>query len=208
MNIKQNLEQIKSEIGNAKLIAVTKSVDIYAVKQLIDLGHDAFGENKIQNAKTKIQQFPDANWHMIGHLQSNKVKPAVELFDSIDSVDSIKLAKKINQECANQNKNIALLIQINIANEPQKYGFRESELENALNEISKLKNIKLDGLMMIAPNIESEQTRQYFRQMKQLFDKYKQRYNLKTLSMGMSSDYNTAVEEGSNMVRVGTKLFI
>jgi hypothetical protein len=114
---------------------------------------------------------------------------------------------KIDSECKKQDKSIKILLQVNIAEEPQKHGVKENEIENAVEEISRLRNIKLDGFMMIAPNIEPEKTRIFFKEMKNIYDKYKEKYSLKLLSMGMSSDYKIAVEEGSNMVRIGTKLF-
>lgn len=205
--IKYNLETIKEDLNpGITLVAVTKTVGLEEVKILKNLGVNDFGENRITDAEEKIKNIK-AIWNMIGHLQSNKVKKAVELFDVIQSVDSVELAEKIDKESERQNKKVRILLQVNIAKEPQKSGFDEIELEEAIETISRLKNIILEGFMMIAPNIEPEKTRKYFKQMKILFDKNKQQYNLKTLSMGMSNDYKVAVEEGSNMVRVGTKLF-
>lgn len=206
-NLKNNIEEIKTDIGKVKLIAVTKKVDITTIKHLKELGLNCFGENIIQNAKEKTEQI-DAEWHMIGHLQSNKVKKAVNMFSMIQSVDTIKIAKKINNECEKTGKYMPILIQVNIAQESQKYGFNTKELENALDEISKLKNIKIEGFMMIAPNIDRNETEPYFKEMKKIFDNYKDIYNLKWLSMGMSNDYKIAIKEGSNMVRIGTKLYV
>lgn len=205
--IRENVELLKKEIGaKAVLLAVTKTVGVDEVVFLKSLGINDFGENRVNNAKEKIEQVK-ATWHMIGHLQSNKVKKAVEFFDVIQSVDSVDLAEKIDKECEKQNKKIRILLQVNIAKEPQKQGFSEEKVEESISKISKLKNIQLEGFMMMAPLAEPEETRTYFRQMKALFDKYKKGYNLKTLSMGMSNDYKVAIEEGSNMIRVGTKLF-
>lgn len=205
--IKSNLEKIKKEIGrDVKLIAVTKTVDIETVRFLKELGINEFGENRINAVEKKVKEVK-AVWHMIGHLQSNKVKKAVELFDMIQSVDSISLALKIDKECERQNKKMKILLQVNIAKESQKSGFLEEEVEGAIEKISNLSNVRLEGFMMIAPNIESEKTQSYFEKMKELFDKYEEKYSLNILSMGMSNDYKVAIEEGSNMIRVGTKLF-
>lgn len=205
--IRKNIDSIKRELpSNVKLLAVTKSVDVETIKFLKTCGVNDFGENRINVAEQKIKEI-DANWNMIGHLQSNKVKKAVELFSMIQSVDSISLAINIDRECEKQHKIMPILIEINISEEAQKSGFNKENVENALAEISKLRNVKLDGFMMMAPHIEPEKTRVYFKEIKKLFDKYKAKYNLKILSMGMSNDYKVAVEEGSTMVRIGTKLF-
>ncbi len=205
--IKLNLERIKKEIpSHVRLVAVTKTVSVEEIKILKSLGVNDFGENRINASEEKIKQVP-ADWHMIGHTQSNKAKKAVKLFSVIQSVDSVKIAQAIDKECQKQNKRISILLQVNIAKEPQKYGFSEEEIESAIEAISHLRNVSLEGFMMMAPNVEPEKTRCYFKQMKTLFDKYKKQYNLKTLSMGMSNDYKIAIEEGSNMVRTGTKLF-
>jgi PLP dependent protein len=207
LKIKDNIEAIKKELNSSVLfIAVTKTVDLETVKFLKSLGINDFGENRVSDAEEKITKVK-AVWHMIGHLQSNKVKKTVELFDVIQSVDSLDLAKKIDNECEKQFKKMKILLQVNIAREPQKHGFNEEDVSNVLFQISKLKNIRIAGFMMIAPNIDAEKTRIFFRKMKNLFEKHKQTYSLSTLSMGMSNDYKIAVEEGSNMVRIGTRLF-
>ena len=206
MGLNENLETIKSNLGNAKLIAVTKSVGIKEVLALKELGVEVFGENRPFECKEKIDQIK-GEWHMIGHLQSNKVKLTVELFDMIQSVDSVGIANKINFECEKLDKIMPILIQVNISNEPQKYGFKENEIGEVLSELSEFKNIKIEGFMMMAPFVNPDETRQHFRNMKSLFDKYSERFELKWLSMGMSNDYIVAIEEGSNMVRVGSNLF-
>lgn len=199
--------------AKAELVAVTKSVDAEIIKQLASLGQKVFGENRVLDAEQKILVLNDLyeglRWHMIGHLQSNKVKKAVRLFDVIQSVDSLKLANLIDKEAGKINKKIDILIQINISEENQKYGIEPSAVHMffARLEQMELRNIKVIGIMGMAPFCGHELVRPYFRKMKAIFDSLKSRYNLSILSMGMSNDYVEAVEEGSNMVRVGTVLF-
>ncbi|MEK6757767.1 MAG: YggS family pyridoxal phosphate-dependent enzyme [Nanoarchaeota archaeon] len=193
------------DLEGVKLVAVTKTFGISEIEKLKENGLNVFGENRVDDSEEKVKNI-NAEWHMIGHLQTNKVGKAVELFDVIQSVDSVHLAKIIGKECEKQGKIIPIFIQVNISEESQKYGFKKHELENALNEISKIKNILIEGFMMIAPFVEPEETRIYFKEMKKLFDKYKDKYNLKWLSMGMSNDYQVAIEEGANMVRIGRGL--
>ena len=199
--------------AKAELVAVTKSVDAEIIKQLASLGQKVFGENRVLDAEQKILVLNDLyeglRWHMIGHLQSNKVKKAVRLFDVIQSVDSLKLANLIDKEAGKINKKIDILIQINISEENQKSGIEPSAVHMffARLEQMELRNIKVIGIMGMAPFYGHELVRPYFRKMKAIFDSLKSRYNLSILSMGMSNDYVEAVEEGSNMVRVGTVLF-
>lgn len=206
MDLAKNVSKILKDIGTVKLVAVTKSVDVSVVKELKKLGLVCFGENRVNDAEKKIKEVK-AEWHLIGHLQTNKVKKAVELFNMIQSVDSIKLAEKINVESSRINKIMPVLLQANIAAEPQKHGFKKEELEAALKKISKFDKIIIKGLMMIAPHAESEKVRPFFREMKNIFNKYQKEYNLEWLSMGMSEDYKIAIEEGANMVRIGRKLY-
>lgn len=206
--IKKNLAEIKKVIdGKAVLVAVTKSAGTDEILVLKGLGCNSFAENRVKDAERKINAIPDAEWHLIGHLQSNKVKDAVMLFSVIQSVDSVRLAEKIDCECGKQGKVMRVLLQVNIAKEPQKSGFFEEEIEDALSRVSDLKNIKLEGFMMIAPDIGGGPARQYFRRMREIFLRYEEGYGLETLSMGMSSDYHVAIEEGSSMVRIGSGLF-
>lgn len=206
MDIKANVSKVLNDIRNAELVAVTKSVDISIIKKLKELGLARFGENRVNDAEVKIKEV-EAEWHLIGHLQTNKVKKAVELFNMIQSVDSIRLAEKINIECFKINKTMPILLQVNIAEEPQKHGFRKEELDEALKKISKYDKIVIKGLMMIAPYAESEKIRPYFNEMKNIYDKYKNEYNFECLSMGMTDDYKIAIEEGANIIRIGRKLF-
>lgn len=201
--IKENI--IKLQIpSNVKLIAVTKTRTIEEIKKAIEAGINCIGENRVQEAKQKFPSFPNVEKHMIGHLQTNKAKIAVELFDMIQSVDSVKLAKEISKRCEEINKVMPILIEINIGNEEIKHGIKPEKTKDFLNKISQFKNIDIQGLMCIAPFIKPEETRPYFKKMKELFESLG---NLKWLSMGMTNDYKVAIEEGSNMVRIGTAIF-
>ena len=201
--IKENI--IKLQIPSyVKLVAVTKTRTVEEIKKAIDAGVNCIGENKVQEAQEKFPSLPKVEKHMIGHLQRNKVKTAVELFDMIQSVDSLKIAKEISKRCEAINKVMPILIEVNIGNEESKYGIKPEDIKEFIKEISQFKNIDIQGLMCIAPLIEAEKTRPYFKKMKELFDSLG---NLKWLSMGMTNDYKIAIEEGSNMVRIGTAIF-
>ncbi len=196
------------------LIAVTKTVPAERIKEAVDLGIRLIGENRVQEAKEKIERLRDelpetVQWHMIGHLQKNKVRPAVMLFDMIQSVDSIELARKINRVAADFGKVQRVLIQVKLSEEETKHGVSEEALEALVEEVLSLENLSLEGLMTIPPFFEDpELVRPYFRRLRQLRDKLNEKgYRLKELSMGMSGDYEVAVEEGATMVRVGTAIF-
>lgn len=205
-----SIQQIKSELdsNNVVLVAVTKSKDVSVIKNAYESGLRVFGESYIQEAEQKIQELGglEIEWHFIGHLQSNKSKTAVGLFDVIQSVDSLKLAGLIDKEADKIGKVQKIMLQINISGEESKFGIDKQELNQFLEKIKQLKNIKLTGLMAIASN-DQEKSRQEFKEMKQLFDLHKDEFGLKFLSMGMTEDYKIAVEEGSNMVRLGRILF-
>ena len=203
--MKENVNRILSECKSATLIAVSKTKSVDMIGEVYDLGVRDFGENKVQELLSKIDKLPsDIRWHMIGHLQTNKVKSIIDKVYLIHSVDSLKLALEINKQAIKKNIIVNILCEINIANEESKYGFSINEFESAIDEIKKLSNIKLLGLMCVAPYQDNpEDNRIYFRKMKELKDKY----NLKLLSMGMSNDYKIAIEEGANIVRIGSKIF-
>lgn len=214
--IKGNIEKIIKSINNKNisLAAVTKNSTIKDIKEAINSGVKIIGENRIQEAELKYNELKDflrekrVEFHFIGHLQTNKVKKAVEIFDLIQSVDSLKLAEDINKRAKGINKVQRILIQVNIGEEPQKYGFKSSDLKEFLKIISSLKYLKVKGMMCITPYFEDkEKTRPYFKKMKKLFEGYKKDYNFKYLSMGMTNDYEIAIEEGSNMVRIGRGIF-
>lgn len=190
--------------SNVKLIVVTKTRTVEEIKEAIDSGVTCIGENRVQEAKEKFPLLPKVEKHMIGSLQTNKVKLAVELFDMIQSVDSFKLAEEIDKRCGAIGKIMPVLIEVNIGDELSKHGIRLENVESFVKEIPQLKNINVQGLMCVAPLVNPEETRPYFKKMKQAFDSV---HGLKWLSMGMSNDYKIAIEEGSNMVRIGTLIF-
>lgn len=209
------VEELKAK--NVLLVAVSKTKSIEAIKELYDLGQRDFGENYVQELAGKQAQLPqDIRWHFIGHLQTNKVRYVASFVELIHGVDSVKLLKEINKQGAKNNRVLQVLFQIHIAKEETKFGLDEKELEEILNtylsELPELKNVQVKGLMGMASFTENkEQVRKEFRFLKTLFDKYAQlqttNIQLQTLSMGMSGDYKLAVEEGSNLVRIGSLIF-
>ena len=204
--MKEVIEELREELGDSLLVAVSKTKSNEDIMKAYDLGLRDFGENYVQELVSKMDSLPkDIKWHMIGHLQTNKVKDLVKRnIYLIESVDSFKLASIINKEALKNNKVINILIEVNIAEDPNKTGCLLSELDNLINEVGGLSNIKLLGLMAIAPHTDNvSDIRSSFKEMKKLKDKY----NFSLLSMGMSSDYKIAIEEGSDIVRIGTKIF-
>jgi len=192
---------------NVTLVAVSKTKPVSDILELYDAGQRDFGENYVQELEEKYSRLPkDIRWHFIGHLQSNKVKQVAAFVQLIHGVDSLKLLKEINKQAEKNNRTIDCLLQVHIAEEETKFGFDEQELLNTnWNELKELKNIRVVGLMGMASFTDDmNKVRQEFRYLKLLFDKYSK---LTILSMGMSSDYKIAIEEGSNMVRIGSLLF-
>lgn len=195
------------------LVAVTKNHDVEAMRQCIDAGAAVVGENRVQEAREKFATLErSVSWHLIGHLQTNKVNPAVAMFDLIHSVDSEHLLLAIDAAAGKIGKVQDVLIQVNLAREPQKYGLAEEELTPVLKKADQLPNVRLRGLMLIAPNYENaEETRPLFRRMRELYRKAQAMdlpaSDIAYLSMGMTNDYVIAVEEGANLVRVGTGIF-
>ena len=204
--MQERIEEIKKEIGNTILVAVSKTKSNEEIMKAYDLGIRDFGENYVQELIIKMDLLPkDIRWHMRGHLQTNKVKEIVKrnIF-LIESVDSIKLAKEINKEAVKNNKKVDVLIEVNIAKDINKTGCNIEVLDNLVNQIRELPNINLKGLMAIAPNTDNaNEIKKSFKEMKKLKDKYE----LELLSMGMSNDYQLAIECGTNIVRIGTKIF-
>ncbi len=220
MGIKENLERIRKEIeisservGTKKvvLVGISKTFGFNRIREAIDSGLKDIGENRIQEAESKFPLISNARKHFVGHLQSNKVSKAIEIFDMIQSVDSVKIAKKISEHSLESRKITPVLIQI-LTDEKKQFGVRSDELKDFLEKVSNLKGVKIQGLMTIGPYFENpEDTRPIFRKMKSLFDSVR---NLKTpnvemryLSMGMSDDFRIAIEEGANMVRIGRGIF-
>ena len=196
---------------NYTCVAVSKTKPIEEITKIYDLGHRNFGENKVQELEFKYESLPkDIKWHMIGHLQSNKVKKVIPIVSLIHSVDSLKLLKTINKESKKIDKTMDCLIQVNISNENSKFGFIKKELE-FLNQdfLNDFKYIKIRGLMGMASFTNNEkQIRKEFQYLKEIFDDFNRSLDdFNILSMGMSNDYNIALEYGSNMVRIGSKIF-
>ncbi len=217
MNVKENIQHLRTEIPqNVKIIAVSKTKPIELINQAIDAGQIDFGENRVQELVLKAKQLPtNIHWHMIGHLQTNKVKLLLPYVSLIHSVDSYKLASEINKEAIKLGKNIPCLLQVHIALEDTKYGFTDEELFAFLDnpQLKTFKNITITGLMGMATFTDNEiQIRKEFKHLRKLFEEIKKNYfpnepHFKELSMGMSNDYRIAIEEGSTMVRIGSLIF-
>ena len=222
--ISENITAVRRHIADAAkgrtvtLIAVTKNHDVAAVKEALAAGITDIGENRVQEAKSKFaelaadENFTKVRRHLIGHLQTNKVKDAVELFDLIHSVDSVHLASAVDKAAAKAGKVQDIFLQVNLAREEQKSGAREEDLPELLSAVKASEHLRLCGLMLIAPNYENaEDCRELFGRMHRLFAKIKDGGEFGAafceLSMGMSGDYAVAVSEGATMVRVGTAIF-
>lgn len=222
--VSENLEQVKANIEAAckrvgrdpkdvRLVAVSKTKPISLIEEAIKAGQDTFGENKVQEMCDKMEVFPDnIKWHMIGHLQRNKVKYIAGKVELIHSVDSIRLAKQISDEAQKQSIEIPVLLEVNVAREESKFGFFTEETEDACREISKMPGIRVKGLMTSAPFVENaEDNRKYFKKLYELAvdiqSKNIDNISMRELSMGMTGDYVVAVEEGATIVRVGTGIF-
>lgn len=216
MHIKDNINRIVDEIaGKARLIAVTKTLPVEVLEQTYASGFKRFGENKVQELVAKYERLPkDIEWHLIGHLQTNKVKYIAGFVDMIHSVDSFRLLTEINKQAAKYDRVIPCLLQVFIADEETKFGLSEEEVIALLSasELAELTHVKIVGLMGMATNTpDVNKIRTEFRGLKTFFDSCKafenERVVMQELSMGMSSDYAMAVEEGSTLVRVGSAIF-
>lgn len=222
--LKENLDLVKENIEKAckkinknpreiTLVAVTKTISEDVINESTKYGVTDIGENKVQEITRKYDQInEDIKWHLIGHLQTNKVKYIIDKVDLIHSVDSFKLAKEIDKRAKSINKTMEVLLQLNISLEESKFGVNEDEILNLVKDISKLENVKVMGLMTMAPYYQDpEDTRIIFKKLKEIFEQLKyNKYNnvkMKYLSMGMTSDYIVAIEEGANIIRVGTGIF-
>ena len=204
--------QLLEEVKPARLVAATKYVDIEEINKLELLNCLYFGENRVQAFLDKYEKYNGkGHWHFIGTLQCNKVKYIIDKVELIHSVNTLKLIDEIQKQSVKHNKITHILLEVNIADEDSKQGFDYHDVRDAMNRIMDCKNIVVDGLMMMAPFIEPEDTRIYFRKTKQLLDELKIEYPshpLNELSMGMSEDYHIALQEGSTMVRIGRALFM
>ena len=211
MSIRDNILKIKEEIGDeAKLVAVSKTRSTKEINDAYNSGQKIFGENRVQEIVEKQKLLPnDIEWHMIGHLQKNKVKYISSFISLIHSLDRISLAKEIDKCAKKSNRKIDCLIQLKISSEETKFGLGISHLEDFFSEVKKYNNINLVGLMGMASfTQEKEKIIDEFNKIKELYDKMKlKNSNLKILSTGMSDDYKLALENGSNMIRLGSKIF-
>jgi pyridoxal phosphate enzyme (YggS family) len=228
MSIKERLEIIRERIGKSAeksgrkagdiiLLAACKGVESERVKEAIEEGIKFIGDNYVQEAIKRREELGELadliQWHFIGHLQTNKVKKAIELFHMIQTVDSCPLALEIDRRARGEGKVFPILIEVNIAEEPTKFGIKPQELFPFLEQLAALQGIKVLGLMTMGPPLQKEKMRPYFAKMRELFEEAKERFkseeniDMRILSMGMSADYNVAIEEGANLVRLGTAIF-
>ena len=213
MSIVQNINALKSALPQkVTLVAVSKTKPVADIIAAYDAGQRIFGENKIQEMADKFEQLPkDIEWHMIGHVQTNKVKFMAPFVNLVHAVDSLKLLKEIDKQASKNNRMIDCLLQIHIAEEETKFGLDESELENMMQSESfrNLQNVKVKGLMGMATFTENQQQiKKEFEYLKSLFDRFaKINRDFSILSMGMSGDYELAISCGSNMVRIGSSIF-
>ena len=214
--IKENIQRVKERITSAcarikadpqkiTLVCVTKGRPVEQILEAVNSGLRCLGENRVQEAREKYKQVPEAEWQMVGHLQLNKVKDALKIFSLIHSVDSIELAQEINKQALKINKIQDILLEVKTSPEVTKFGFNPDALSDAVKEILSLDNLKVKGLMTIAPVVVNpEDARQYFSKLKALRDRLNPAW---LLSMGMTDDFEVAIEEGADMIRLGRAIF-
>ncbi len=214
MEIRQNVSQILSELPEGvQLVAAAKTRQPEEILEAVEAGVNIVGENYVQEAERAYEVIGNrVKWHLIGHLQKNKVKKAVRLFDMIETVDSVEIAKEIDKRCAEIGKIMPVLIEVNSGREEQKTGVLPESVIELVREISNYQNIKVTGLMTMGPRFGNpEDSRPYFVETRRIFEKLKQlnlpNVEMKYLSMGMTNSYRIAIEEGANIVRLGTRLF-
>ena len=209
--IKKNLEKIKKEVGsNVLVVAVSKTKPLDCIKKAYETGHRDFGENKIQEMTSKFNDLPkDINWHMIGHIQTNKVKYMAPYVSLIHSLDSLKLAKEINKQALKNKRIIKCLIQFRISSEETKFGLNEDEVLEIIKLENNFEGIKIIGLMGMASFVDDQKIiDKEFKTLKVLFDKIRSsNKKFEIISMGMTLDYNLAIKNGSNLIRIGSKIF-
>ncbi|MEW5766435.1 MAG: YggS family pyridoxal phosphate-dependent enzyme [bacterium] len=223
--MKKRLEEVKARIFRAaerssrdpsriKLVAVTKQVEVDTIREAISAGVTIIGESRVQEASRKYDQMGRAGlaWHLVGHLQTNKVKRALEIFNFIHSVDRLSLAEEIDRRARQEGKVVPVLIQVNVAAKESQFGLLEDQLFPLLSKIDGLEHLQIEGLMTIAPlTTDPEEARPYFRRLREIAEEVKHRtwksIKMKYLSMGMSNDFEVAIEEGANMVRIGSAIF-
>ena len=214
MTIKENVKRLLDELpAGVTLVAAAKTRTPEQVLQAVDAGITIIGENYVQEAQAAFAVIGNrAKWYMIGHLQRNKVKQAVEIFDAIETVDSLRLASEIDKRCAGIGRTMSVLIEINSGREPQKAGVLPEQAEGIVRELASLDHLRGTGLMTMGPQFgDPEDARPYFKETKRLFDEMKglklANVEMRHLSMGMSNSYRVAIEEGATMIRIGTGIF-
>ncbi|MEG0761045.1 MAG: YggS family pyridoxal phosphate-dependent enzyme [Chryseobacterium sp.] len=212
MSLQENYNNIKKQLPkNVELVAVSKTHPVSAIQEVYDFGQKVFAENKVQEIMEKHPLLPkDIQWHLIGHLQTNKVKYIAEFIDTIQSVDSEKLLNEINKEAAKNKRKIKVLLQVKIAEEDSKFGLEISEADNLFQKFisGDFPNVEITGLMGMATFTDDKnQIKKEFSVLKNVFTKLNEKHSLKTLSMGMSDDFPIAIECGANSVRVGSAIF-
>jgi len=214
LRVMEQIERAAQKAGrdpkDVRLVAVSKTVDTVRVREAIEAGVTILGENYVQEAQKKIEEIgKSASWHFIGHLQSNKAKVAVQLFDTIHSVDSVPLAEELNRRAQQTNRKIPVMIEVNLSGETTKFGAEEKKVFALAQKTLSLNSVSLEGLMTMPPYFDDpEMSRPYFVQLRGLKEKMiKGGIPLKELSMGMSNDFEIAIEEGATYVRVGTAIF-
>jgi PLP dependent protein len=221
-SIAENLQRVREQIAQAAnksgrsiedvdLIAISKTHDAAKVREAVDAGQTLFGENKVQEARVKIPELPsNLRWHFVGHLQKNKIRHALPLFELIHSIDSLALAQDINRIAEEEGLHPRALLEVNVAGEGSKFGFAPEKLRAEMESLLALSRVSILGLMCIPPIAEeAESSRKYFAKLRELRDSFQTdfRVDLAQLSMGMTQDYAVAVEEGATLVRVGTAIF-
>lgn len=203
--------KIGRKVEEIELLAVSKTHSAEKVGEAVAAGHRLFGESKVQEARAKIPLLPShLRWHFIGHLQKNKVRHALPLFELIHSIDSVDLAEQVDRVAKEDGFFPRVLLEVNVAGEGTKFGFKPEALEQTIEELLQLQRLSIEGLMTIPPlAAEKEKSRPYFARLRSLRDELEHKFNLKLphLSMGMSDDFTVAIEEGATLVRVGTRIF-
>ena len=222
MFVAENLERVRGQITQAaakagrsandvELVAITKTHPAEKVREAVDAGHTLFGESRVQEARAKIPELPsNLRWHFVGHLQKNKIRHALPLFELFHGVDSLALAQEMNRIAAEEGMHPRILLEINVAEEGSKFGFKTESLRAEMESLLTLPRLSIEGLMCIPPLAdEAEASRKYFVQLRELRDSLEKEFDLTLphLSMGMTNDFPVAVEEGATLVRVGTAIF-
>ena len=215
--IQERIEAVRQRAGHAgevTLVAVTKQVPVERIAEAYRAGVRHFGENRVQEFEDKhrLLVLPSATWHMVGHLQSNKARQALELFNCVDSLDSLRLAEKLDKAAAEKGRQLPVLIQVHLGEEPSKHGVEPAKLAELLEQVASLPHLAVEGLMTIPPLVEpAERVRPYFRRLRELAEELDRLrlpgVSMRRLSMGMSHDFEVAIEEGATEVRLGTALF-